>query len=197
MKRIFILSVMLAVALSSFAYYGDYSSSGESAWQVFINLISFVCGILGVILFFKIWGMANDIKALKKDHFNENSFGSYYAKFIFLRRSIILGKKDVVRNAFLMDFIDNVENGFNGLKKYEYIEDEKGKTKWTSMKEENYKKSIRPYVEHLQKQFYKIGEELPVCIQRMETFGDYFNLLTENDFVIKKENSVEQKETAN
>ena len=197
MKRFFILSVMLAVTLSSFAYYGDYSSSSVSGWFTFIGFVLFVWGILEIILFFKIWGMTNDIKALKKDHFNENTFGSDYAKFSYLRRSIILGKKDVVRNAFLMDFINNVEIGYNGLKKYDYIEDEKGKTKWTSMKEENYKKSIRPYVEHLQKQFYKIGEELPVCIQRMETFGDYFNLLTENDFVIKKENSGEQKEIAN
>ena len=35
-------------------------------------------GILEIILFFKIWGMTNDIRALKKDFFHEKKDESYY-----------------------------------------------------------------------------------------------------------------------
>lgn len=41
----------------------------------FIAIVSLVAGILQIILFFKVWGMTNDIRELKKDHFNENDMG--------------------------------------------------------------------------------------------------------------------------
>lgn len=46
----------------------------------------------------------------------------------------------------------------------------------------NLQKSIRTRVEALDKQFEKIGEELPEYIKQMNTYEDYFMLFTEKDF---------------
>lgn len=36
----------------------------------FLAIIGLVAGILQIVLFFKVWGMTNDIRALKRDHFS-------------------------------------------------------------------------------------------------------------------------------
>ena len=72
MKRIFVLLLSVTTALSSYAYYDDYSSS--NGLLTFMSIIMIVWGILEIILFFKIWGMTNDIKALKKDYLNEYNY---------------------------------------------------------------------------------------------------------------------------
>ena len=34
--------------------------------EVFIAIVSLVCSILSIILFFKVWGMCNNVSAIKK-----------------------------------------------------------------------------------------------------------------------------------
>ena len=172
MKRILVFTAMLVVVTSCFAYYGDYSSSSSSEWLTFISIITVIGGILEIILFFKIWGMTNDIKALKKDHFNETVFESNADIARFLRKNLVMGNVDNVKRILFQEFIYNVEIAYEQLALYSY---------------EKPKQFIRPYIESLQKQLDKIGEELPVYIQRMETFGDYFDLFTKEDLRIDKE----------
>ena len=74
-----------------------------------------------------------------------------------------------------------------------YIKDENGNDKWTNFKEKNLKESIRPYVDNLQKQYAKIGEELPVYIQRMETFGDYYHLFVKEELTVEIKKESEDK----
>ena len=55
----------------------------------FLFIVMLVFGILQIILFFKIWGMTNDVKEIvKKMSFpynkNESSMSEYYSKFLFL-----------------------------------------------------------------------------------------------------------------
>ena len=193
MKRFFMFVAMLATAASCFAYYGDYSSSSNSGWLTFLGIVLLIWGVLQIILFFKVWGMTNDIKALKKDHFNEGTFETNTSLARYLRKNLVLGNMDNVNRILLQDFIDNVESAYGELRAYGYVTDDEGNEKYVSLKEQNLKESIRPYVENLQKQFDKIGEELPVYIQRMETFGDYYSLFTKEDLVVNIEKEEPQE----
>lgn len=192
MKRILVFSVSMAIASSSFAYYGEYSSPSFKlpGWLTFMGIIMIAWGILEIILFFKIWGMTNDVQALKKDHFCETTFETKWQMARYLRKNLVLGNMDNVKRILLQNFIDNVEHGYGELKSYGYVKDENGNDKWTSFEEQNQKESIRPYVENLQKQFEKIGEDLPIYIQRMECFGDYYKMFVKEDLTVEviKEN---------
>ena len=195
MKRFFVFVVSAMAASSSFAYYGDYSSPKFElpGWLTFMGIIMIAWGILEIILFFKIWGMTNDVQALKKDHFCETTFETKGQMARFLRKNLVLGNMDNVKRILLQNFIDNVEHGYGELKSYGYVKDENGNDKWTSFEEQNLKESIRPYVENLQKQFEKIGEELPIYIQLMECFGDYYKMFVKEDLTVEVKKETEDK----
>ncbi|MBE6260709.1 MAG: hypothetical protein E7107_07780 [Prevotella sp.] len=129
----------------------------------FVAIITLVAGVLQIILFFKVWGMTNDIRELKKDYFSETHLETYYHKAIFARKNLILGKKESVKAMFLKNFLNNLEQNYT-----------KGED------------SIQPYVDNLKKQFSKLGEELPDYISNLKTFEDYHKLFTKNDFIIEK-----------
>lgn len=198
MKRFFVLAFYATAALSSFAYYGDSSYSSSKiempGWLTFMGIIMIAWGILEIILFFKIWGMTNDIRALKMDHFNESNNNTNELILNDLRKNLVLGNIDNVKKTLLKNFIDDVQSSFWYLPGGDYEKDEDGNAQWVSYKERNKEKSIRPYVENLQKQFNKIGEELPGYIKRMETYRDYFDLFVEEDLVVKIEENKEKKD---
>lgn len=129
----------------------------------FIALISLVAGILQIILFFKVWGMTNDIRAIKKDHFDETVYEGYYEKALYVRKNLILGKKENVKAMLLKNFMDNLEQNYT--------------------REGD---SIQPYVDNLKNQFSIFDEELPSYISNMKTFKDFHSLFTKADFDINK-----------
>lgn len=176
MKKILVTVLALTTALSTFAYYGDYGYSASRfempGWLTFIGIMMIVWGILEIILFFKIWGMTNDVRALKEDHFYEKAQTAS-----FLRKNLILGNIDNVKQILLQKFIDNVEHAYGELQEGVY---ENG-VGWVSYKEKNMKESITPYVKTLISQYAQIGEEVPEYITRMENFGDYYSLMKEED----------------
>lgn len=145
-----------------------------------VFVVMLIWGILEIILFFKIWGMTNDIAALKKRIFREdllNRNTDYLAAK--LRQKVVLGDIEDAKKILLEDFVNAIEYRFGMLaprhydtEKQEYVDDE----------ENNLQKSIRPYVEKLAKQFEKMGEKLPEHISRMNTYKDYFALFTKEDF---------------
>ncbi len=188
-------TVLFAAATSSFAYYGDYSSSSFEmpGWITFMGIIMIVWGVLEIILFFKIWGMTNDIKALKKDHFNETDFMTKNLMARYLRKNLLMDNKENVKRILLQNFIDNVEHGYAKLPGEGYVKDKDGNDVLTNFKEKNLKESIRPYVENLQRQYDKIGEQLPVYIQSMETFGDCYNIFKEEDLIVETEDKKEEE----
>ena len=173
-------------------YYGSSSYSTPSievpGWLTFIFIVMVIWGILEIILFFKIWGMTDDIRALKNDYFNEKNFATQGQIEASLRKNLVLGDIEKVKKTILKNFIDDVETAFGKMKSSDYEKDEKGAYVLVNYKEKNLKESIRPYVEKLQKQFDMIGEEVPVYIKRMDTFEDYYCLFAE-------ENASESKET--
>ncbi len=192
MKRLSVLAISLIVATSSFAYYGSYSSS-DDGWFTFIGIVMIVWGILEIILFFKIWGMTNNIKALKKDHFNETVFETKEKMAMFLRRNLVLGNMENVKRTLLQNFIDNVENGYMALPASDFVKDEKGNDKLVSFKEDNLNKSITPYVDNLIFLYGKIGEDAPVYITRMKTFRDYYNIFVKEELEVKIKKESEGK----
>ncbi len=198
MKRLFVMFVSLACASSGFAYYGDHYYSSPKlempGWLVFMSLVMIVWGILEIVLFFKVWGMTDNVKALKKAHFNEMEFETKTEMARFLRRNLVLGNMENVKKSLLKNFIDNIERGYAKLPSGGYEKDEKGDSQYVSYTEKNLKESIRPYVEKLQKQYDKIGEQMPVYIQRMETFGDYYKLFVTDDLEVKTGNKTDKKE---
>lgn len=187
MKRLTVILFVLASALNTFAYH-SYSSSFEMpGWLTFMGIVMIVWGILEIILFFKIWDMTNNIKALKKDHFNETVFETKAGMARYLRNNLVLGNMENVKKTLLKNFIDNVEHGFSELPAEGYVKDENGNDKWVRFTEENLDKSIIPYVDNLILQYGKIGEEVPVYITRMKTFRDYYKLFVKEDLVVEVE----------
>ena len=175
MKKFIILAVLVSVCLSSYAYYSDYSYSSygtSSPFSEIIQIIMFIGGILEIILFFKIWGMTNNIKKLKKEYFSESISKIDQEQFYYLRKNLMLGKTEKVKEALILNFLENIAQNYT-----------------------NKNASIRPYVDNLQKQFDKIGEELPVYISQMNTFGDYYDMFTKEDFIVNKENNKEDYQT--
>ena len=67
MKRFGVLAVSMAVAISSSAA-GYYSSSDASGWVTFLGILMMAWGILEIILFFKIWGMTNNVESITKKY---------------------------------------------------------------------------------------------------------------------------------
>lgn len=182
MKRFTVLAFFVMVALSSFAYYGDYSYSSPKfempGWLIFMGIIMFVWGVLEIILFFKIWGMTDDIREMKTNYFNEKKRTRKS-----MRKNFLLGDIEKVKTTLLKQFVDDVEAAFAKMKSSGYEDDENGTYHLVSYNEKNLKESIRPYIEKLQKQFEFIGEEMPIYFTRMETFNDYFSIFAEEDNV--------------
>ena len=190
MKRLLFLSLLMPFALNSFAYYGKPELE-MPGWLSFMAFIMIVWGILEIILFFKIWGMTDDVKALKKFHLDQTVFESKSVMAKSLRRNLVLGDLEKVKRTLLKNFIDNVETGFSELTSYGYGKDENGNEKLMDLTEQNLKESIQPYIDNLKQQFDKIGEELPLYIQRMETYGDYYKIFQKKDLIVEVEKKSE------
>ena len=179
MKRLSVIAFALTVALSTYAYYDDYSGSSSSfempGWFTFMGVVMIIWGVLEIILFFKIWGMTNDVKAMKKDMFNETAFSSDAELAQFVRKNIVLGNIENIKRILLQNFMDTIKNRYNTLRQYSSLSTE-----------EIMQIEIKSYIETLQKQFDIIGEKLPVYIQRMATFDDYFSLFKKEDLKYKE-----------
>jgi hypothetical protein len=72
-KRTVLLLLLLATNIMTFAQddeyaatYGQRSSSGINGWMIFCSIVIFVFAVLQIILFFKVWGMTDDVKKLKQ-----------------------------------------------------------------------------------------------------------------------------------
>jgi len=160
MKRLSVLAFALTIALSTFAYHSDYSSSGVTI--MYIVLIAW--GILNIILFFKIWGMTNDVAMLKKK-LVDHSHGDDTRKQ--LRKLIVMGRKEEVKEIMISHFVDELEQECDKVN-YSNI---------PNALEDFKNKSIAPYVNKLKINLSSIGEKLPESINKLATFGDYFGLV--------------------
>lgn len=137
----------------------------------FIGFIAFICAVLNIILFFKIWGMTNDIRELKIDHFDTRMPEDIPQLRAYLRENYVLGDKEKVKSILIHEFLDNINSKCNSNRN-PYLE-----TSSPSMDTD-----ITQYVNVLKKQFAKVNIEVPDSILNMKTFRDYYELFKNEDF---------------
>jgi len=165
-----IVATILSLAPNASFAYSPYGREPETPGIIIFLWVVF--GVLSVVMFFKIWGMTNDIKTIKKKILDEELADlkaiAGDQQYQWLRKNMLAGKIDYVKLRLVDNFAKVVERTFN---------DQKGIDKKEKMTQ-----SIRPLVEKLQKQFDKIGEPIPQYISKMETYNDYFNMFSAEDF---------------
>ena len=193
MKRITIIALTLVSASSVFAYYGDYDYASYSTpkmempwWIVFMSIVMIIWGILNIILFFKLWGMTNDVNILKEELIGKTTFNNRSEKVVFLWKSLVEGKTDRVKRELLKNFVVNVKTAYGKIPSGDYVKQEDGSTKWVDYKEKKMNTSIRPYVENLMMQYARFDAEVPAYIKRMQTFGDFYNIFDLKDLDVEK-----------
>ena len=188
MKKILCLSFYLSIALNTMAFsianFRDDVYSAMDRLRIFLivwGCFQIIVACFQIRLFFKVWGMTNNIKALKKDYFFETEIECKDEMIKYLKKNLILGNIEGVKRALLRNFMNNVERGYNQLVSH-YNEDPYN-TKETEAEryEKKIETSIEPYIEHLKSQFKKIGEEVPNCIIQMKTFRDYLYVFKEDE----------------
>ena len=135
-----------------------------------INLIEF---ILCVILFFKIWGMTNNVNEIKDRLTKDDDFKTRGELREQLRKSYVLGDKERIKRILILLFIERINYKCNIYQEEDMRADNP-----------NLNISIIPYVENLSKTLAIIGEKTPECILNMKTYKDYYNLYKKSDFKI-------------
>ncbi len=77
-------------------------------FSIFISILAIVWSILSIILFFKVWGMTNDVKELKQYFLkSENQKMSSSATKMEVKNEVV----DSVRNIKRGDVVINLRNG--------------------------------------------------------------------------------------
>ncbi|MBQ9356192.1 MAG: hypothetical protein IJT98_02735 [Prevotella sp.] len=174
MKRIFLFSLLFSV-VGSVCAAGSYSSESSDG-ATFIAIITIAAAVLQIILFFKIWGMTNNVKALTLDHFSAKTFQSDDELARFIRQNYLAGNHEAVAAALQQHLFTQVERGYaRELAKKK----EKGLTEDES-REEVMKMPIGHMVSKLEPLYDKIGATIPSRIRNLHTYDDYFIFTTEN-----------------
>lgn len=152
MKRLSIISVLASSPIAMFAYYDDYSSSSTSGsgWLTFLMIILLVWGILEVILFFKLWGMTNNVKQMKNQIVRYNKRDDF-------RRYRLLGKKEEAAEALIEVFFDSM---ITYIHSEEYDPD----------------RNIEEEVSELENHLSQFGVKIPKEIKALKTARNFWNV---------------------
>ena len=157
-----------------------YSDSSSTSWVAIVWVILFVCGLLGIILFFKIWKMTNDVASLKQslvdNRFTSNVSGMTLAQL----------KQSVKRKHFL-GYTDAAENEISmfAYKKLTRLEgktlqkDENGEQfVWIPMGAETKKTNPDAYIQavinEVKPLYEAIGREVPERLSNL-TYKDFIS----------------------
>lgn len=188
MKKVIISFVAISsVALPNVSMAANSSYGSGYAQETLI--LTIVEWILGIILFIKIWGMTNNVKDMKND-LSELKKEIVKIKNVYrddgspkslsgdaplnkLKYNALLGNLDYIKRQLMDNFCCEIEK---------QAFDKAGKIDNSKLNN-----SIRPYITMLEKQFNKIGLELPTYVKEMETVNDYVNFLSSADFQVNKE----------
>lgn len=144
--------------------------------EIFIAIISLVAAVLQIILFFKVWGMTNDIRELKKDHFASAGFENVEKLRAYLCECVVLDDKANLKRALLQDFIDNINYKSGNSFKSVYLTDS----------HRGMKVDITSEIELLKNQFAKVNMEVPEAILDMKTYGDFYQYFKLSELTIQK-----------
>jgi len=110
MKKILLFAVLALAPISVFAYYDSSSSSGA---VTVLGIVSIAAAVLNIILFFKIWGATNDIKAITR---KVTKKGTGKGAII---RSLYLQGRDEEAVAMLGEFfVEDIDELYQSLSNY-------------------------------------------------------------------------------
>jgi len=139
--------------------------------ETFVEFITLAVAVLNIILFFKLWGMTNDIRELKKDHFDTRMPEDIPQLRAYLRENYIMGDNAKVKRALIHEFLDNINSNCN-ISRSSYLD----------TNDSRLDTDITQYVERLKKQFAKVNLDIPKEILNLKTFRDYYELFKNEDF---------------
>lgn len=181
MKRFIIILVALATVSKTFASYGSYGSDDAAI----IFGVSAISGILTIILFFKVWGMCNNVSKLKERYYDGLDFKSEEEAAKYLRKCIILGDKEAAKRCLLERFMLKIEHAISVMKFNGEVEMKDGELKWKSPELQKVKDFVNPYVKALESQLSMFDEKLPENISKLVTFEDYLNIYPIKNIMVK------------
>lgn len=102
-----------------------------------LSIVLLVFGVLQIILFFKIWGMTNDIKKIKNKYIKEGyPSGSSPAKIEF-----IIGNKEKAKEMAYKEFIFEVNKLYLDIAKNRIMSEEQEYTKEFEKLESKFRES--------------------------------------------------------
>lgn len=156
--KYFISITLLALASPAFAYSG-YESAGGFA--VFASFLTLVVAILQIILFFKIWGMTNDVKRIKEKMIPKLS-ESITEELNILH---LMGKDDECEELILRDFYHKLSECLHRAKSRLML----------SAYNSQIDKPIAEVIEVVAKQYAFIGREMPDAIKNLKTYRDFLD----------------------
>ena len=194
-KRTVLLLLLLATNIMAFAQDDEFStsydpkpSSGVDGWIIFYGIVFLIFAVLQIILFFKVWGMTNNVKKLKQKFVetekpDTNEYISHKVMLLHLE-----GKDE---DAF--DFLNH--NLYNRLIPYisqicQLIQSDSYKIKikdgecygYYENEEYNLSKSFeekkKEEIESLEVYYHKIGKEIPSYLKDL-TFMSFVNFSKE------------------
>lgn len=177
MKKLSIITVLASSPIAMFAYYDEYgsSSTSNSGWLTFLMIILLVWGILEVILFFKLWGMTNNVKQMKNQIVRYNKRDDF-------RRFRLLGEKDKAAEALIEVFFDSMITYIHS----EYY---------------NPDRNIEEEVSELENHLSQFGVKIPKEIKALKTARNFWNvgfvktIKTEEVKSEEKPKTVEEKQS--
>ena len=167
MKRLSVISLLAAMPLAMSASYGDYGYEPKpSGFILVLMIVLLVWGILEVILFFKVWGMTNNVEKIKKNMLRSNTQE-------LLRKYRLFGQNDKAAEIVIQDFLFELEKYVNSMD-YQATE------------------SIEKDVEGLEAELSQLGVKLPEEFRKLKVAKDYYDLGTmkkfgSHDAVVKKD----------
>lgn len=156
-KRLTTFLSLSTMSISCFAY-GDYGY-GENSLNIglpsYFNLmvvIIIAVGVLEAILFFKIWGMTNDVEKLKNHIIPDTTYGVSAVRDLWLK-----GKVEQAYDALNSFMVDRINQAYNESR--EYQDKEKAI--------ENFRKKVEDLCTKNEPTYKAIGREIPETIMNL------------------------------
>lgn len=165
MKKTIILSMCCMTALTASA-----SSGPDETTLNILSIIFMVFGVLQIILFFKVWGMTNNVKKILNNVAQESSLrdDSFESK---VRFQLLQGDKEAAQRLLITQFVKAVEDITYAMRG----------CSWDLI----YEKDITMVVQGFDERMKSIGCELPSEIALMKTIGDYYKLYNPSTITYK------------
>ncbi len=155
MKKMLLALSLPSVPVAAFAYH-----DGGDGSLFFSVLLYLICGVLSVVLFFKIWGMTNDVRAMRKSFLLGQAVGTNEEDFQKLvRRCRLLGNDDKVAELLIDRFCYQAQRALKDHTEAEWLSE-----------------SIEGEIAELEFKLSQVEQPLPPVFKSLKTLGDFHEL---------------------